>query len=159
MSRPNFARDLKVGQAGERAFIKLAAQHGIDLLQTDGRSGDLVDSTGGIWELKTDSYDHEATANFFIELYSDVDKGKLGGPAQALANGCQYFVYYFSANNIAYIFHTENLCRQVDNYIAMNSPKHVEIRNRSWVTLGIKVPRSSLVPVRVLSKKPVPPNG
>jgi hypothetical protein len=153
MTKPNFARDLKVGQAAELSFIKLAASHGIILTQTDGRKGDLVDIEGKLWECKGDQYDHNKTANFFIELFSDVEAAKKGGPWQALDNKCDYFVYFFSANKIAYIFSTEDLVRQVDHYLSIEKPPLIEIRNRAWITVGAKVPRSALVPINVLQSK------
>lgn len=153
MSRPNFARDLKAGQAGEKLFIKLAAKHGLELTQTDGRAGDLLDNDGKLYELKTDSYDHGKTSNFFMELYSDVGSGKKGGPWQALDNKCDYFVYFFSANNIAYIFSTEDLVRQLDAYISLQKPPLVEIKNRAWTTVGVKANRSAFSPLSVLHLK------
>lgn len=148
--KPNFAKDLAAGQAGERAFIKLAAASGLHLTQTDGRSGDLLDSDGNKWEVKADRYDHDATGNFFIELYSDYAKLKVGGPAQALANNCKYFVYYFSTNDIAYIFLTEDLVKQVEEFIKTKNPKMTEVRNVRWITLGLKIPRSVLNPHAVI---------
>jgi hypothetical protein len=153
--KPNFKRDLAAGQAGEKAFIALAATHGIALTQTDGKSGDLLDADGNKWEIKADRYDHDATGNFFIELYSDYAKLKLGGPKQAQAHGCKYFVYYFSTNNIAYIFGTDDLVLQVEAYMKVHNPKPVEIRNVRWVTLGVKVARASLKPQQILQSKAV----
>lgn len=142
-----------MGQQAELAFIALAAQHGIILTQTDGRKGDLIDSDDNTWECKGDQYDHDKTENFFIELYSDVDKGKPGGCYKALADGCKYFVYFFSKNNVAYVFETVDICRQFEQYLQLNKPKPVEVPNKSWLTIGFKIPRSSLVPLSVLKKK------
>lgn len=153
MNKPNFARDLKVGQAGEKLFIKLAAKHGLELMQTDGRAGDLLDNDGKLYELKTDSYDHGKTSNFFMELYSDVEAGKKGGAWQALDNKCDYFVYFFSANNIAYIFSTGDLVRQLDEYLSLQKPPLIEIKNRAWTTVGIKAPRDAFSPISVLHPK------
>lgn len=150
MTKPNFARDLKVGQNGERQFIELAKKYGLALTQTDGRKGDLLDEHGKLYELKTDSYDHSRTSNYFMELYSDVEAAKKGGPWQALENNCDYFVYFFSVNKIAYIFSTEDLVRQLDLYLKLNSLPLVEIHNKAWTTVGVKVPRSALVPSHAL---------
>lgn len=152
MSKPNFAHDLKQGQRGELAFIVLAAANGIDLTQTDGRAGDCVDKDGNIWEIKADQYNHDDTSNFFMELYSDVDAAKKGGPSQAVANGCRFYAYYFAKNDIAYIFDSIDLLRQLDNYLSLEKPRLIEIHNRAWISCGVKVPRNSLIPLLVLKK-------
>lgn len=141
MSRPNFKLDLAKGQAAEQAFIKLAAKHDIKLTQTDGRKHDLIDQHGLKWEVKGDQYDHSATSNFFIEFYSDIDRGKLGGPAQALLNDCKYFVYFFALNGIAYVFDTKSLVEQLKS---VDLGKPVQIQNSRWTTVGYKIARSKL---------------
>lgn len=134
----HFGKSLRAGQAGEAAFIKLAAKHDIVLTATDGRSGDALDADGNKWEIKSDSYDADKTANFFIERYSNVAKLTNGGPWQAAEHNCKYFVYYFTANNLAYVFETDVLLQTLEE-IDMGKP--VEVKNVRHCTIGYKVPR------------------
>lgn len=150
MSRPNFKQDLAFGQQGERNFMALAFKHGVILHQTDGRHGDLRDKQGNVWEVKVDRYDHAKTSNLFLEMYSDVDKGKLGGPGQALLNDCLYFAYYFPNPGIAYIFLTKDLVEQMKQ-IDLGQPKYIQ--NTKWCSVGYAVNRSLLKPEFVWHSK------
>lgn len=149
-TKPNFHADLAVGQAGERELIALAAKHNVVLTQTDGRKGDLLDVDGNLWEVKSDGYDHDRTVNFFLEIMSDVDKGKLGGPAQALMNNCKYYAYFFVKNRIAYIFDTADLIEQMKR---VNLGQQKQIRNVRWTTIGYATPRSLFKPLFVWKTK------
>ncbi len=137
----HFAKSLKAGKAGELAFIDLAAEHNIELIITDGRSGDAIDDDDNKWEIKTDSYDADKTANFFIERYSNVAKLSNGGPWQAAEHNCKYFAYYFPTNGLAYVFETDVLLKRLEE-IDMGKP--VEIKNARHCTIGFKVPRTLL---------------
>ncbi len=117
--------------------------------QTDGREGDFKDSEGQVWEVKSDSYDHEKTANFFIERYSNILKGTNGGPWQAADHGCKYFTYYFPLNGIAYVFDVQDLLKQLE-VVPLGKP--IEIHNVRHVTVGFKVARESLKPLFKLTK-------
>ncbi len=150
MSKPHFHKDLARGKAGELAVQKLWPE----LIPTDGRSGDFVLPNGDKVEVKSDSYNHDVTPNFFIELVSNVEKGKSGGPAQAAEHGCKYYCYYYSSHNIAYIFEVADLIKQVEDYVRMFNPKPVEVRNIRWTTIGLKVSRRALKPLRILGGKP-----
>lgn len=144
MSKHYFHKSLQVGKSGEAAFLKLFPH----LVPTDGRSGDFIDEHGHKWEVKSDQYDHNRTQNFFIEVFSSIEKGTPGGPGQALLHGCKYFVYYFQKNNIAYVFDTQDLVEQLKN-IDMGTP--IEIRNIRWTTVGHKVPRRLLTPLKIVT--------
>lgn len=145
----NFQASLKVGKAGETAFMALAANAGITLTPTDGREGDFTDEARHVWEVKSDSYDHQKTSNFFIERYSNVDKGTNGGPWQALEHGCTYFAYFFPLNGIAYVFKTVDLVEQL-RVTPLGTP--IDIRNVRHTTVGFKVSRASLKPEFILDK-------
>lgn len=141
-----FKKSLAAGQAGEKAILALWPE----LQPLDGREGDFVLPDGKKVELKTDSYSHDKTGNFFIEVYSDVDKGKVGGPAQADMHNCFYFAYFFPSHGICYVFETKKLLEQLKT-VPLGRP--VEIRNVRWTTVGHKVPRTLLTPVFVLGQK------
>lgn len=143
---PNFKKDLEAGQAGELAVQKLWPE--LELLH--GKGADARLPNGELVEIKCDSYGHDKTANFFIEHVGDIDSGKLGGPWKAKADGCKWFVYYFSNPGIAYVFETETLLKDVDAYILQYNPKPVEIKNKRWTTLGYKMARSHFSPALVL---------
>lgn len=143
--RHNFKASLEKGKQGEIKLMKLWPE----LQRTDGRSGDYILPSGTKVEIKSDFYDHDATKNFFIETWSDVDKKKPGGPTQALLHGCKYFVYYFITHDIAYIFDTEDLAQQL---LATDLGTPCIIQNKTWATVGYKVPRAALKPIFILTK-------
>lgn len=136
-----FGKSLKAGQAGEKAFQALALAAGIALEATSGREGDFKDSNGDVWEVKTDSYDMNKTSNYFIEAISNANKGTKGGPYQAEEHGCKYFVYFFLANQTAFVFRTSDLLAQL-LVTPMGAP--IDIVNVGHTTIGFKVPRASL---------------
>lgn len=138
----NFQADLKRGQAGERDFLQLFTA----LVGTDGRKGDIVAPDGKI-ELKTDFYSMSKTPNFFIERYSSVEVGSPGGPWQAKAHGCKYFVYYYAGDKCGYVFLVDDLLKQLEALEAAAKLKPTEVRNKKWTTVGYKVPRASLQPI------------
>lgn len=140
----HFHKDLAKGKAGEAAFAKLCPK----LSRTDGRAGDFSTPDGVVVELKTDSYSMQATANFFIERYSSVDVGSPGGPWQAAAHGCKYFVYFYSTEGVAFVFDVQELIGQLEPLLGTLKP--VEIRNHRWTTVGFKVPREWLRPLTII---------
>lgn len=136
----NFQADLKRGQAGEAEFLRLFSK----LVGTDGRKGDIVAPDGKI-ELKTDFYPLSKTANFFIERYSSLEVFSPGGPWQAAAHGCKYFVYYYTSDKLGYVFLVDDLLKQLEKLESGFKP--VEVRNKKWTTIGYKVPRGMLKPL------------
>lgn len=140
----NFQVDLKRGQQGERDFLGLYSR----LVATDGRKGDIIAPDGKI-ELKTDFYPMTQTPNFFIERYSSVEVLSPGGPWQAAAHGCKYFVYYYTVDKYGYVFEVDALLEQLQKL--ESSFKPVEVRNKKWTTIGYKVPRELLKPIAVFN--------
>lgn len=135
----DFKSSLAKGVAGEM----LLTQYMPELIRLAGRKADFAHATTGeLYELKTDSYNMNKTANFFIEIYSDIERGKLGGPAQALEHGSKYWMYLFTQNKILFIFDTKALC----GWLIDNAKDYatIEIPNKGWTTGGIKVPREAL---------------
>jgi hypothetical protein len=141
--KPNFQKDLKRGQASEAHFLTLFT----GLKGTDGRKGDLLAPNGTKIELKTDFYDIKKTANYFMERYSSVETGSPGGPWQAQANNCTYFVYYYSISQTGFIFTTNELIAQLEPLEQQKRIKAAEVRNIRWTTVGYKVPRYLLEPI------------
>ena len=138
MTKHNFARSLAAGQAGEKLLLSLWPQ----LTPTDGRRGDFLLPSGEKMEVKSDSYDHNKTSNLFVERWSDFDAKKPGGAHQAQEHGAAYFFYWFPLNRIGYMFSVQDLVDFMDNFEFKYSP--VLIENRSWTTVGYKVPREDL---------------
>jgi hypothetical protein len=134
----NFQASLKKGQVGEELLLKAFP----NLTKLDGRKSDFVSDRGDRWELKTDSYDMLATPNFFIELLSDLAREKPGGPRQAMEHGSTVWCYLFIKNSVLFTFNTAELVAWLDvhdkNYIPSRIP------NKTWTTIGIKVPRIDL---------------
>lgn len=135
----SFKDSLAKGIEGERLIETFMP----NLIRLAGRKADFADiGTGELYELKTDSYCMEKTPNFFIELWSDVDAGKPGGPAQALEHGSKYWMYLFSKQGILFVFETEALVEWLKTAAQTYPWKY--IKNRSWTTVGIAVPRTAL---------------
>lgn len=134
----HFGSSLAKGKRGEDLLSELWPE----LQRLDGRKGDFT-WNGIKVELKTDSYDMAKTKNFFLEVWSDVDKGKPGGPWQALQHGAELFCYFYSNNLTMYIFDTQALVYYLDG-LPKDYYQSVKVPNRTWTTVGYKVPREDL---------------
>ncbi len=137
----NFNASLQKGKLGEKWLFEHWPHPGLEVL--DGRKSDFIDiRTRRRVELKTDSYDMNNTGNFFIEQWSDVDKMKPGGPQQALLHNSELWVYLFIQNKTYFVFETQELV----DFMKENAHKYplVTINNRSWTTVGLKVPRADV---------------
>lgn len=135
----SFKNSLAKGKAGEALF--LAAWP--DLEQLDGRRSDFRHKvTGDTYELKSDQYDMAKTENFFIELWSNAERLKPGGPLQALKHESDFWCYMFVKNKVIFEFHTNELV----DWVLQNAHKYgrIAIPNKSWTTTGMKVPRTAL---------------
>ena len=135
----HFKRSLEKGKAGEELFMTLWP--GLEKL--DGRKSDFkVLATGELLELKSDSYDMNATDNCFIELWSNSALLRPGGPMQAMAHGTHIWVYFFPKNKTCLVFRTNKL---VDWLLKHSRDyKRMSIQNAGWYTCGIVVPRKDL---------------
>lgn len=134
----NFSSSLKKGQIGEEFLLTKWPE----LQRLDGYVHDFKLSTGETLELKTDSYDHSKTKNFFFERWSNAAKHKPGGPYQALKNGTDLFAYLFMQNGFLYLFDTKKLVDTLEPIVA--DLKLIDISNKTWTTQGYKVPRALL---------------
>lgn len=135
MKKANFKDDLGRGQKGETAFHSLYPH----LTRLSGRGADFIDeSTGETYEIKTDYYD---SPNFFMERWSDVDKGKPGGPWQSEEKKITYYVYLFIQQGELYIFSVKDLVSRLNE---IKNPNARLIQNRTWTTMGYIVPKKEL---------------
>jgi len=134
----NFHSSLAKGKAGEALFL----ENFPTLKNLNGRESDFIAPDGTLWELKTDSYNMDKTANFFFERYGNLSKLSPGGPWQALKHGSTQFAYMFTQNSKVFIFKTENLVfhleRILPDFEAINIP------NKGYITVGYKIPRELL---------------
>lgn len=137
----NFQSDLNRGLMGQQLFAKFC--NGVSM--TDGKKGDFLLANGDVVEVKADFYNINKSPNFFIERYSSLEKGSPGGPWQALAHNTTYFAYLYVQNLKLYIFETGLLVKELESLNP--APKPVSIKNKSWTTVGFKVPRDSLSPI------------
>lgn len=133
----NFQTDLKRGQQGEKDFLAMFGA----LVGTEGRKGDIM-APDGLIELKTDFYPMSKTKNFFIERFSSVEVLSPGGPWQAKAHNCKYFVYYYTCNKTGFIWTVDSIVKQLEALESRLTP--VEITNSRWTTIGYKVARGLL---------------
>ena len=120
----SFSQSLLVGKQGEYALMGFWPN---PVTRTDGRKADFIDNvTGSKIELKTETRDLTKTANIFLELYSDVAKGKLGGCKQALASGSDLICYNFKCNGRAYVYQIEPLWAFIESTLGNYSPVFVK---------------------------------
>lgn len=140
MSKYGWKASLAKGIAGEKMLLELMP----GLIRLAGKAADFVDNDGHAYEVKADQYPMAQTANLFIERYSDIDKGKIGGPWQAWGRGCKFFIYLYAQDRCAFVFETAELMKHIEGLEKTGAVKPVEIRNARHTTVGYKVPRESV---------------
>lgn len=134
-----FQKSLKRGQDGEALYL----QNFPSLMRHDGFKHDFSTPCGTItYELKSDYYSMHSTTNFFIEILSDVDRNKPGGPFQAMRNGTTYYEYLFVQEKYLFSFPVDRLV----GFILKNRNKYesIDVQNEGWTTCGVLVPREDL---------------
>lgn len=136
----DFKTDLARGHEGEEAFHRLRPE----LIRLDGRGADFIDANGKTYEIKTDSY---TSGNFFIEVFSDLERGKKGGPWQSAEKKIDFYVYSFPKLAITYIFIVDDLLAQL---ALIKNPNVRSVKNRSWITVGWLVKINELNPHEVI---------
>lgn len=136
----DFQEQLKAGSRGEELFLEYYPEK-LDIWP--GRDGDFITSDGVKIELKSDTYNMDKTANFFIERYSDFEKKSPGSIWQAEGHGCTRFVYYFVRHN------TWFECRDLPGLMQFIETNYghkgfILIKNKGWRTAGWAIPREAL---------------
>lgn len=129
-----FNDQLSVGGSGEELFLSLHPW----LNKADGIKFDF-ERDGKTVELKTDTYSMASTKNYFMERYSDTERGTPGGPWRAAKDDVTYFVYMYLPEKSCFWFNSKELVHHLDIYCA--GRRLVEIPNKTWVTTGYLVPR------------------
>ena len=137
----DFKAQLKVGDRGEELFLE---RYPGKIEVYPGREYDFTcKKTGLTIELKTDTYNMDKTANFFMERFSDVHKQTSGGPWRAHGDDVNIFVYYFVRHNLWYQFNNlRGLCERLDELTKKQGM--IYIKNKGWVTAGYTVKRVDL---------------
>jgi hypothetical protein len=138
----DFRQQLRVGDNGEADFVKYYKN--LAPKKSTNRKIDFYLGDGTTVELKTDSYDMNKTANFFMELYSDMETGAIGGPWRALRDELDFFVYYFPRNQTFFWFTTGLLVARIDLLISQHKYTLRTIRNKDWSGQGYTIPRELL---------------
>ena len=82
------------------------------------------------------------TENYFMERYSDTERGTTGGPWRAARDDVDYFVYMYLQQKRCFWFDSKQLVKFLDEYC--KGKRLVEIPNKSWVTTGYLVPRKAV---------------
>jgi hypothetical protein len=132
-----FNDQLSVGGSGEELFLSLHPW----LNKADGIKFDF-ERDGKTVELKTDTYSMKSTKNFFMERYSDTDRGTPGGPWRAAKDNVSYFVYMYLPQRTCFWFDSKQLVSFLDEYC--KDQRLVEIPNKTWLTTGFLVPRTAV---------------
>lgn len=130
-----FKDQLSVGANGESVFHALYPK----LEKADGIKFDFSYKNKSV-ELKTDTYSMAKTPNFFMERYSDVERGTNGGPWRAAYDNVDYFVYMYLKERKCFWFNPKALVAFLDTYVKGKS--QVSIPNKTWTTTGYLVPRT-----------------
>ena len=133
-----FTEQLTVGGSGEGLFLKLHPW----LTKADGIKYDF-EFKGRSIELKTDTYSMDSTQNFFMERYSDTERGTFGGPWRAARDDVDSFVYMYLPQRRCFWFQSRELIDFLDVYC--KGKRLVEIPNKTWVTTGYLVPRKAVL--------------
>jgi hypothetical protein len=140
----DFAEQLKKGKAGELAFMELYNnKNKIKLIRTNGRIVDYNLGSSKV-ELKSDYYDDSIVKNFFMEIYSDIDKKSPGGPWQALAKGADLFIYWFVESGNTWEFNAAELVSVLDEIIFTRKPEFKRVKNDGFITGGFCIDRKML---------------
>jgi len=129
-----FKDQLSIGGSGEELFLSLHPW----LNKADGIKFDF-ERGGKSVELKTDTYSMKSTPNFFMERYSDTERGTFGGPWRAARDDVSYFVYMYLPQQTCFWFDSKELVKFLDEYC--KGKRLVEIPNKTWMTTGYLVPR------------------
>lgn len=138
----DFQERLKFGNQNEQLFMSIYRQP-LQLIKEHYADFRLEDGT--IVELKSDSYDHDKTENFFIERYSSIESQKPGSFWQSEPKGVGLFIYFFPSNNCYYEFRDlPKVISKLDDIIKEGKIKPTKVFNKGWTGLGYKIPRKDL---------------
>lgn len=136
----DFQEQIAKGKKGEEAFIM--GYHS-SLSVVKDHFTDFVRSDGIIVELKTDYYDHDKTANFFIERYSSYEAKSPGSFWQSQAKGVQMLCYLFASHGIYYEFaDIPATIARLEEIIPGLS--YIRVPNKGWTGVGYRIPREVL---------------
>lgn len=103
---------------------------------------DFFHKTGKFYlELKSDYYTMN-TGNFFIERYSNKNKKTDGGPWQALNKNAKKYMYFYVKDEVLFVMDTEKMIEILDKILPNYTP--LDIRNKTHITVGYKIPRYEL---------------
>ena len=130
-----FNRSLKSGHEGEMLFSQLNP----NLKRTDGFEYDFITSDNKTIELKSDYYSMNKTPNYFMEIFSVLEKDKLGGPFQSLQKGVDYYIYFFVKEKIWKIFDVKSLCERIKKVASQG--RKVKVPNKGYTTFGLTLHR------------------
>jgi hypothetical protein len=147
-----FKEQLSLGKKGEEMLKQI--YHAPPLTTNEGREWDLNRKDGARIEVKTDTYDEDRTENFFFERWSVGRKDgvmlppaerKPGSVWQSLEKGATVLVYYFVNSNVYYEFSNLYLLKiALEQFIKIEKPREIFVRNRGYDAVGYKVPRRVL---------------
>jgi hypothetical protein len=132
----SFDVDLSTGQAGEEMLLQMWPQ----LERLSGLQFDFLTPDGEGLELKTERRSLAQTKNIFIERWSDVSAQRVGGPWQAWGRGATLFCVLYAPDQVALLYRTAELIGWVEQHLS--TLQSVRVRNRTWYTEGLLVPRS-----------------
>lgn len=134
-----FKEQLNWGIEKEKQFLEVC--HITDLELADTRKYDFTNKAGLKVELKSDSYPMDKTPNFFIEVFSVYERGRLGGPYQSLMHGANTFVYcYWKSNTYFWFPDLLALCQRLHEM----KLELTMVKNVGYSGAGAKIRREEL---------------
>lgn len=135
-----FSNDLLFGVQSESRLLERYPF--LESLGKDKFGDFLIKGTKISAELKSDSYDPNRYGNIIMERYSYDEKP--GGPWQAHKHKCRFFIYWFVAHDVMFVFDTVQLLARLRKLIKKDGLKLFDKQNRNWTTRFFKVPISAL---------------
>lgn len=139
-----FYDDLKFGQDSEDRLLQ---QYPFLQLSIDKSYDFLIKGTNVRVEKKCDSYDPKRYGNLIMERFSYDEKP--GGPWQAQKHKCRFFIYWFVAYDVMFVFDTVQLLARLRKLIKRDKLKLHDKHNQYWVTQYYKVPISALEDINI----------
>ena len=134
----SFKGSARKGKAGENQFLD--AFKDLEPMPQGIKGPDFkIKDEDILVELKTDYYSME-TGNFFMEVYSDMEKKSPGGPKQALKKGSNVFCYYYIQSGDVFVFtDLKELCKRITK--VKKKGRECKIKNKNYTTLGYAINR------------------
>lgn len=130
---------------GEKWEITILLKYFPIFIKSKVRAYDLFDVERFLKiELKSeDDYSIWNTNNFFIERFSNIKTGTLGGVFRAYKDNVDYICHYFPIDNCEFWFSISEFYNAVTKL--ESNYKLIKVKNKNYSTGGYIIPRSEII--------------